>query len=274
MTRNIHIPRTGKLLAFLLVALPITPNVVMACAISTSWTQNGSGTVERPRYQDQCAYQAAALNDTLSHNLSDISTYTVAFYALTRFSDGGTASHTVTVFRASDDGIPQLELTVKGDETANLAVTGSTTLTGAINTLAANYNGWNHFKVVWDGSIVSFFINGVKTAGTASLTGTLDLQQIGHIASTTPNLVSPLAFDHFISLLVDESAQTKPLCPGDIDASGGRDFIDVFSVYDEFASAGANLTMGQPDFNGDGSIDFVDVFGIYGVFAGAAGSCP
>lgn len=265
----------GKGLSTLLVGvfamLFCIANPAQACTINASWTQSG-GSAALPRYQGECAYQAAALGNTLTHTMGDVSTYTVAFYALTQFNTGSTISNTVTIFRASDNSSPKFEIRVKGDGTADLVVISGSTLNGAINAPAANYNGWNHYKAVWDGNNVSFSING-QSAGSTGMTGALDTQQIGHIASSTPNLAANLAFDHFVSLELDEPAQTSVLCPGDTDANGMRDFNDVLAVYGEYASFGINKASGQADINGDSAVNFSDVQDIYDLYASFQGAC-
>lgn len=258
----------GKCLSTILGAFALLlslSNPALACTINASWTQSG-GSAALPRYQGECAYQAAALGNTLTHSMADVGTYTVAFYALTRFNAGSTASNTVTIFRASDNSSPKFEIRVKGNGTADLAVIGGTTLTGNINTPTANYNDWNHYKAVWNGSNISFFINGNQVAGSPSMAGVLDTQQIGHIASSTPNLAGNLAFDHFVSLLLDDVAQTGVLCAGDSNDSGGINVTDAIQAFND----GALDLLGQPDFNGNGGVNVTDAIQIFN----NQGACP
>lgn len=256
-----------------------------ACAIDSEWDpQGGASTTGQPRYVNECAFHATAAGQYLEHTMNvtidSSNSYIVSFYAFTRFNGGSGSSNSVTIFQAlNSGGSDQFTLVITGDGIAHLTGTGISEITGAINSTSPQgypFDGWNQYKMLLDDSGIELLING-NSAGTSSTSiTTLDRQRIGHITSSSPNLVAnpPLAFDEFVSLTQDSSA-TDLKCAGNTDPSSddARDFDDVLAIYNEFASFGTSLTGGQPDYNGDGIVNFDDVLDVYTLFANFQGAC-
>lgn len=242
----------------------------LACS-TAAWDSVVGGGTGAVRYSGDCAFLPAtgSAGEYVQDNIDGGATsYIASFYALTKFS-GGTNANTVTVFQAEDPGTASVAVEVRADETAVLTTTAggessSININGTINN-----NGWNHYKVEWtSGGTATLTVNGGSSSTPINAgTGTLSQAQLGHIASSTPNLTA-LAVDQFVSLRVDDAGLTSPLCIGD--ASGDGEFITGGDALVAFNAQFGNPSPGQPDFNGDGNLTGGDALAIFN----NQGSCP
>jgi len=254
----------------------------LACSVA-NWDNNqdltNASLVGNTRYVEECGFLPSTTTPGVGQYAQDnidvpATAYYASFYALTRFASTPTASNTVTLFQALAGATPQLSVIVRGGTNGPEAILSTPAGDSQATPLnqGNNYNGWNHFKVsrTEDGSLASLSVNG-GTPVTVSNVGTtgLDASRLGHIASSTPNL-SNLAFDQFVSLRED-SAETDPLCPGDVTGDQVIAALDAFTVIGE-ARGGNLVAQGQPDWTGDGFVAPLDAFQILGAARSTGGS--
>ena len=138
--------------------------------------------------------------------------------------------------------------------------------------------GWNSFEVVWTSGTSAEVLLNVNGGADLSTTGNTANERVrsavlgfaGDDGSGVSSATS-VYFDDFDSRRVSRPGR---LCRGLTDESrDALDFDDIFNIFAEIASGGANPAAGQPDFNEDGVVDFDDIFDVFGRIASVEADC-
>jgi len=262
--KSMKINQACRILAFSsVVGMALFSGAVLAQCDVQAWDiSNGvsDATASKPRYVGQCALNPTAAGQYVEDTVTEASVtdYVVSFYALTKFASGSTVNNTVRLFEADTGGTP-ITLDARGDNSVLLTTPGGNT-TASINP-GGNFNGWNHYKIIWSsGGQGSLTVNGGTAIPVTSGSGVITAQRLGYIQGNNPNLANGLAFDQFSSLRSDDPNETDPLCPGDTNDSGDLTSFDGARIYLELRGGS---TGGQPDYNGSGGVTSFDGASVY-----------
>ncbi len=258
--------KTNKLLLVtaLGAASLMAATTASACSLSAWSSVSGTPVANQPdqspsvaRYSGACGMQADAIGDFVTDNTpADEASYRVRFYVYTGTHAGGTAD----IFQARNGtGTNIIRVQYNGSQ-LSFGMNG----TGTTRTAAVVPNRWYGVELAWEAAAAGSLNITVKGAGSSTPIAVSPITGINNssdrIAEARLGKIAGAGtgFINFDSF--DSRRTTSPgfLCRGDANNDGAIGAQDRILVTNEIAAFGAPVATGQPDANEDGAVGAQD----------------